>query len=164
MISYLNEVYFRRRADSLAVTSNGRDCYSTTLAPNGTFLLQRNSLGSVDCCTSGNERASALMGPLGVTGLKDKSAPRTAQNVKQTNKQNPGASSSEGDYTHPHLNCLGDNYVNSFFPQSICYTCLQLSIKINWMIDGLKTQDIRLHYKIISFLSTVKLRVTTLAI
>ena len=164
MISYLNQVFLRRRADSFAVTSNWRDCYSTTLAYNSIFLLQGDSLCTVQCCTSGNERTSALLGPLGVTGLKDKSAQRTTQNVKQTNKQNPGASSSEGDYTHPHLNCLGDNYVNSFFPQSICYTCLQLSIKINWMIDGLKTQDIRLHYKIISFLSTVKLRVTTLAI
>ena len=94
---------------------------------------------------------------------KARNAPRK-MSMSFLNKQNPGASSSEGDYTHPHLNCLGDNYVNSFFPQSICYTCLQLSIKINWMIDGLKTQDIRLHYKIISFLSTVKLRVTTLAI
>lgn len=65
------------------------DYYSTTLAHNGTFLLQRNSLGTVECCTSGNERTSALMSPLGMTGLKDKTVPRTAQNVKQTKKQIP---------------------------------------------------------------------------
>jgi len=86
------------------------DYYSTMLAHNGTFLLQRNSLGAVECCTSGNEHTSALMRPLGMTGLKDKTAPRTAQNVKHTKKQNPSASSSEGDYSHPHLNCFSDNY------------------------------------------------------
>ena len=40
---------------------------------------------------------------------KARNAPRK-MSMSFLNKQNPGASSSEGDYTHPHLNCFSDNY------------------------------------------------------